>query len=83
MPELSATAVFGLVIAGLFFSLGTTTVYQANKPVASATSTGSTASSTGTVAAPLKDYPNIIFGSLFLFFSVVLAYFTGRAIFSV
>lgn len=71
MPELSATAMFGFVIAALFFSLGTATVYQANNPLSTSKSG----------AAPPKDYPNIVFGSFFLFFSVALAYFTFRAIF--
>lgn len=32
---------------------------------------------------PVKDYANILFGSVFLTFAVALAIFTGRAIFSV
>lgn len=84
MPELSATAMFGFVLAALFFSLGTATVYQANNPVAGGQKTslslnGMTTTTT-TTAAPPKDYPNIVFGSLFLAFAVVLAWFTGRAI---
>lgn len=71
MPELSATSLFGIVLVGLFFSLGTATVYQANNPLSTSKSG----------AAPPKDYPNIVFGSFFLLFSVVLAYFTFRAIF--
>jgi hypothetical protein len=72
MPELSATALFGFVLAALFFSLGTATVYQANNPLKKTTGT----------ATP-KDFPNIVFGSLFLFMSLLLVYFTARAIFSV
>lgn len=71
MPELSATAIFGVVLAGLFFSLGTATVYQANN----APSTSKSG------APPPKDYPNIVFGSFFLLFSLLLAIFTFRAIF--
>jgi len=71
MPELSATAIFGVVLAGLFFSLGTATVYQANNPLATSKSG----------APPPKDYPNIVFGSFFLLFALLLAIFTFRAIF--
>lgn len=71
MPELSATALFGVVLAGLFFSLGTATVYQANNPLSTSKSG----------AAPPKDYPNIVFGSFFLLFAVLLTIFTFRAIF--
>jgi hypothetical protein len=71
MPELSATALFGVVIAGLFFSLGTATVYQANNPLSTSKSG----------ARPPKDYPNIVFGSAFLLFALMLAIFTFRAIF--
>lgn len=83
MPELSATALFGIVLTGLFFSLGTTTVYQANNPIklaSSSMSSGATTTTTTTTAAN-KDYPNIVFGSLFLLFAVLLAIFTFRAIF--
>ena len=72
MPELSATALFGFVLAAMFFSLGTATVYQANNPVSTAKSGA---------AAP-KDYPNIVFGSFFLLFAALLAFFTFRAIFT-
>jgi len=34
-------------------------------------------------AKPVKDYANILFGSVFITFSVLLAIFTGRAVFSV
>jgi hypothetical protein len=78
MPEITATAIVGVVLTGLFFSLGTATVYQANKTVAPSTGYG-----TSTNTAAPKDYPNIVFGSLFLFFAIVLAYYTGRAILSV
>jgi hypothetical protein len=71
MPELSATAIFGVVLTGLFFSLGTATVYQANN----APSTSKSG------APPPKDYPNIVFGSTFLLFALLLAIFTFRAIF--
>lgn len=71
MPELSATAIFGVVLVGLFFSLGTATVYQANNAPSTAKSG----------AKPPKDYPNIVFGSTFLAFSLALAVLTFRAIF--
>jgi hypothetical protein len=71
MPEVSGTALFGFVLTVLYFALGTATVYQANNPLSTAKS--------GT--APPKDIPNIVFGSLFLLFSVLLAIFTFRAIF--
>jgi hypothetical protein len=71
MPEVSGTALFGFVLTVLYFSLGTATVYQANNPLST--------SKSGT--APPKDIPNIVFGSLFLLFSVLLAVFTFRAIF--
>jgi hypothetical protein len=71
MVELSATALFGFVLAALFFSLGTATVYQANNPLSTSKSG----------AAPPKDIPNIIFGSLFLTLSLLIAVMTFRAIF--
>lgn len=83
MPELSATAIFGIVLTGLFFSLGTSTVYQANNPIpasSSSVSQNGTTTTTTTASGP-KDYPNIVFGSFFLLFSVLLAIFTFRAIF--
>lgn len=71
MPELSATALFGFVLAALFFSLGIATVYQANNPLAYGKGGNPTP----------KDYPNIVFGSVFLAMAVTIAVFTGRAIF--
>ena len=64
MPELSATALMGVVFAAFYFSLATVTLAQANK------------------AAP-KDVPNLVFGSLFLAFAAVIAWFTGKAIFAI
>lgn len=70
MPELSATALFGFVLTVLYFALGTATVYQANNPLSTSKSG----------AAPPKDVPNIVFGSLFLALSTALAVMTFRAI---
>jgi hypothetical protein len=79
MPELSATALFGAVLSVLFFSLGTSTIVQANKTAV----VSKNAYSPSEKSAIPKDYANIVFGSLFLTFAIVLAFLTGRAVFSV
>jgi hypothetical protein len=76
----SADALFGIFIGLIFFALGVATLVQANRgkkvPSFGFSSSGDPISTTTVV----KDYPNIVFGSLFLVLSVTLLTFTGKAI---
>lgn len=76
----SADALFGIFIGLIFFALAVSTLIQANKgrkvPILSVDANGNPVSALGVV----KDYPNIVFGSLFLAMSVAILAFTGKAL---
>jgi hypothetical protein len=75
----SADALMGILIGLMFFALGVTTTAIANKgrkvPSFAVDSNGEP------VTAPVivRDYPNIIFGSVFITLSVVVLVMAGRA----
>jgi hypothetical protein len=76
----SADALFGIFIGLMFFALGVSTLVQANRgrkvPGFGFNSNGDPVSTMTVV----KDYPNIVFGSLFLVLSMTTLTFTGKAI---
>jgi len=75
----SADVLMGILIGLMFFALGVATVAIANrgKKVPSFT----TDANGEPVTAPVivRDYPNIVFGSLFIVLSVVVLAMAGRA----
>jgi len=76
---ITADSFMGIIIGLLFFALGVATVAVANR---GQKKTGFAMDSSGqTVATAVvsKDYPNIVFGSLFITLSVVVLAMAVRA----
>ena len=77
---ITADAFMGIIIALMFFSLGVATTVVANRgkmvPAFSTDKNGEPV--TGQVV--VRDYPNIVFGSLFIVLGVTLFAMATRAI---
>ena len=77
---ITADALMGIIIGLMFFALGVATVAIANR---GKQRTGFGKDSTGepvTTTVIVKDYPNIVFGSIFIVLSVTILAMTGSAI---
>jgi hypothetical protein len=79
---ITADALMGILIGLMFFALGVATVAIANR---GKKQTGFARDSSGepvTTTIIIKDYPNIVFGSIFIVLSVSILVMTGSAIMS-
>jgi hypothetical protein len=76
---ITADSFMGIIIGLLFFALGVATVAVANR---GQKRTGFARDSSGepvTTSVIVKDYPNIVFGSLFIALSVTILVMAVRA----
>jgi len=79
---ITADAFMGIIIALMFFSLGVATTVVANRGVPSSRQTRDSTGEPVVVTGVTRDYPNIIFGSMFIIIGVVLFTMAARAIMS-
>jgi hypothetical protein len=77
---ITADALMGIMIGLMFFALGVATVAIANRGKKQAGFGTDSSGEPVTTTVIVKDYPNIVFGSIFIVFSVTILVMTGSAI---
>jgi hypothetical protein len=78
----TADSFMGIIISLMFFALGVATVAVANRGTPKAKFGTDSSGEPITTTVIIKDYPNIVFGSLFIFLSVTIFAMAVRAMMS-